>query len=167
MLLACCAAGGYPEQLDAGGAVLEGTKSPLCQESCCMCWRQMTSSVCLRAALASYLSCEKDASNERCFLHLVMAFSEMLLWDWNFVCSVLHRGGAHACPGAVGRQHRERGCFRGLGGLYQAQQVAEGKQEVSLAILWAAAVSALIDVKDGCTHTKRVYKAVQNHGWES
>lgn len=26
-------------------------------------------------------------------------------------------------------------CARGLGGLYQAQQVAEGKQEVRLAIL--------------------------------
>lgn len=117
MLLACCAAGGYPEQLDAGGAALEGTKSLLCQESCCMCWRQMTSSVCLRADLASYLSCEKDASNERCFLHLVMAFSEMLLWEWNFVCLVLHHEGAHVCPCAVGRQHREHGCVTVQGGL--------------------------------------------------
>lgn len=104
----------------------------------------------LRADLASYLSCEKDASYERCFLHLVVAFSEMLLWERSFVCSVLPH------EGAVGRQHREWGCVRGLGGLYQAQQVAEGKQEVSLAILGAAVMSVLIDVKDGHTHTKGV-----------
>lgn len=60
------------------------------------------------------------------------------------------------CPGAVGRQHRECGCVRGLGGLYWAQQVPEGKQEVSLALLRAAAMSVLIDVKDGCTYTKGV-----------
>ena len=37
-LLPCCTAGRYPEWPDAGGAALEGTKSLLCQESCCMCW---------------------------------------------------------------------------------------------------------------------------------
>lgn len=82
LLLPCCTAGGYPQQPDAGGAVLEGTKSLLCQESCCMCWRQMTTSVCLRADLVSfYLSCEKDAPNERCFLQLAMAFSEVFHWE--------------------------------------------------------------------------------------
>lgn len=103
-LLPCCTAGGYPEQLDAGGAALEGTKSLLCQESCCMCWWQMTSSVCLRAALASfYLSHEKDTPNERCFLQLVMAFSETLLWELDFVWLVLHHESACVCPGAVGQ----------------------------------------------------------------
>lgn len=34
--------------------------------------------------------------------------------------------------------------------------MAEGKQEVSLALLRAAAMSVLIDVKDGCTRTKGV-----------
>lgn len=81
-LLPCRTAGGYPEQLDAGGTALEGTKSLLCQEGCCMRWRQMTTSVCLRAELASFsISCEKDAPNERCVLQLVMAFSEVLLWE--------------------------------------------------------------------------------------
>lgn len=81
-LLPCCAAGGYPVQPDAGGAALEDTKSLLCQEGCCMCWRQMTTSVCLRADLASfYVSCEKDAPHERCFLQLLMAFSEIFLWE--------------------------------------------------------------------------------------
>lgn len=37
-LLPCRTARGHPEQLDAGGAALEDTKSLLCSEGWCMCW---------------------------------------------------------------------------------------------------------------------------------